>query len=125
MNVITTSLQSLELILDAAVATNQLPFVANYQQISNTGQESLSVNHGQSNGATAVTIVAAPADGYRRILKSLSVYNADTATRTVIIRLNDNATTRKIVSVVIATLEMLIYEEHNGWYCITTVGGRK
>jgi hypothetical protein len=45
---------------------------------------------GNTNNTTAVTAVAAPASGKRRLIRSVSIHNADTASATATIRLNDS-----------------------------------
>ena len=50
---------------------------------------------GALNGTTVVTIVAAPGSGVRRVVRSISIYNADSADVTVTVQNNNGTTTRK------------------------------
>lgn len=126
MFVLDNTTRTLELILDGAVANNQLPYVTSYIDQFGGSEGSPGSKNGTSNSGTAVTIVAAPGrEDVRRIIKFISVFNADTANRTVNIRLNDNSTTRIIASFVLATLEHLYYQDSVGFYAITTAGAIK
>lgn len=55
-------------------------------------------NHATTNGATAVSIVAAPATDEYRIVKTISCYNNDTTGTTFLVLLVDGATTRIVAS---------------------------
>jgi hypothetical protein len=48
------------------------------------------VAYGNTNNTTAVTAVSAPASSKRRLIRSLSIHNADTASATATVRLNDS-----------------------------------
>jgi hypothetical protein len=48
------------------------------------------VAYGNTNNTTAVTAVAAPASNKRRLIRSISIHNADTASATVTVRLHDS-----------------------------------
>lgn len=54
------------------------------------------------NGMTAVTILAAPASGVRRIVKSICIYNPDTETHTTTLIFNDNGTEYPITRLTLA-----------------------
>ena len=126
MIVLPTTNTSLQLILAGAITTTELDFVVTYQQISASGQITFTAVHGVSTGGTAVTLVAVPSvAGDRRMIKSITVHNNDTASATVTIRYNDNGTFRTIFKVILATLENLVYEDGHGWQAFTTAGGLK
>lgn len=60
---------------------------------------------GVLNGTTAVTIVAGPPNtNQRRIIRAISIFNADTATVTLTVRLNNDGSIRRIWSGTVATL---------------------
>lgn len=56
------------------------------------------LEHGTTNGATAVDVASAPASGRQRIIpaKGFNLYNADSGALAVTLRLNDNGTIRII-----------------------------
>jgi hypothetical protein len=119
--VLDATTKSLEIILAAAVTTNQLPVVAAYADL-----DTVSISPGSSdtasNSTSAVTILAAPAANQQRQLKFLNVYNADTVAAIVTIRLNDNSTTRILIKVTLSVGDSLTYSIAQGWK-ITDVNG--
>jgi hypothetical protein len=54
-------------------------------------------NDGVFTGTTAVVLVAAPASGVKRLVKTLTVFNADTQTRIVTIRFLSSGSNRTVV----------------------------
>ena len=123
MIILDATTKSLQIILGGAVATNQLPFSASYVDVEATtwGVTGMAESDGQSNSATAVTVVSAPASGARRQVKTLFVYNADTANVDLTVRVNNNGTFRTIFKATLATLENLQYGD-NGWQVLTVDG---
>ena len=105
--------KSLEIVLAGAVTTTQLPFVVSYGEVLNTDQSvsALSESDGQTNDATAVPMVAAPASGHARIVKSFTVYNADSVNAIATVRINNGGTFRIIVKVTLASGDSLVYDE--------------
>ena len=63
---------------------------------------------GVTNGTTAVTMVAAPAASTRRLVKTLTIANTDTASATVKIYLLDGANARLIISQLLLVGQSLI-----------------
>jgi hypothetical protein len=107
--------KSLEILLDGAVATNQLPITVSWVDVSDTAFTPASY-HTISNSANVVKIAYSPGTaGTRRVIKTLFIFNADTASRTVTLRLNDNATTRIIVRKALAADETLQYTDSKGF----------
>lgn len=66
-------------------------------------------NQGVTTGTTAVTIVAAPGSGVKRIVKTITVVNRDTAARTVTCRLLVSATNYWVFTQVMQPSESLIF----------------
>jgi len=116
--------RTLEVDLDGAITTNQLPVVATYVDITTTTY-SPAANTTQTNNTTAVTIVAAPAASTQRQIKFLSVRNADTAAAVVTIQYNDNATLRGIVKATLAVDDTLLYTDGEGFRVIDSAGNIK
>jgi hypothetical protein len=121
MLILDATTKSLEIDLAGAVSANELPVTAHYTDITTTLYTPGS-NDTQTNGATAVTIVAAPAASTQRHVESISVYNADTAAATVTIQLNNNSTLRIITKVTLQAAEQLFYEDGMGWQIIDANG---
>jgi hypothetical protein len=114
--------KSLEIVLGGTVSANQLPVVATYVDVTSTDYTPIS-NDTQSNGTSTVTIVAAPDASTQRQVKFISIYNADTASATVTVRLNNNSTLRTITKAVLPTGYTLVYTDGEGWRTLTTNGG--
>lgn len=124
MIILDTTTRSLEIDLNGAVTTNQLPFVASYVDIAKTTTEVVSSasNTGQTNSTTAVTLVAAPGTNQTRHLKYLSVRNADTVATLLWIQVNDNSTLREIWKGTLAVGDTLVYTDSLGWNVLNTSG---
>ena len=88
-------------VMAAPAATNNPQFSSHYADNDGTtfveGSEG-----GVLNGTTNVTLVTAPAASTRRIVKSIALYNADTAAVTVNIQYFDGTNARTIANVTLA-----------------------
>lgn len=115
-------------VLGGTVATNQPEFTAAWAD--DTGS---SFTEGSSNGvfnnATPVTIVAAPAAATRRIIKSITVQNKDTASITMTLKFDEGGTGRNIAVMTLAAGDTFTLEgvyDNAGRYktiAATSVGG--
>ena len=76
-------------------------------------------------GATETDIADAPPEGSVKDINYISIYNADTASVTVTVCVDDNATNRILIKATLATLETLYYEDKQGWYATDANGNRK
>lgn len=121
MLILDATTKTLEVDLDGAITTNQLPFQANYVDVTTTTYTP-SENDGTTNSTTNVTLVAAPAASTQRQVKLITVYNADTVAAVVSIIYNNNATLRTLVKVTLAVGSTLIYTDGEGWRVLTTTG---
>lgn len=117
MILLDTTTRKLQVVLAGAKVTNDSPWVASYVDIAQSGFAMTGANSatGNSNGVTAVDIVAVPAASTTRQLKYFSLLNADTAAITVTIQYNDNATIRKMVTFILAVGQSLVYNAESGW----------
>ncbi len=75
------SAESLQVVLGAAPATNQIPLSASWADQGGAA----SGNSINSNGATAVTLVSAPSGSTGRVISDVQIVNTDTAPVTVTI----------------------------------------
>jgi hypothetical protein len=91
--VLDSTAKSIKAVLASSVATSNPDFVVAYADTSDNTFSELS-SDGQLNGTTDVTLVAAPASGVKRTIKSISVYNRDTAPVIVVIKLDVSGTQR-------------------------------
>lgn len=121
MIILDTTTKTLEVDLAGAVSTSQLPVVVSYVDVTTTAYAPIAADTA-TNSTTAVTIVAAPAASTQRQVKLLTVYNADTASATVTIQLNNNGTLRILVAVALAVGSTLVYTDGEGWRVLTSAG---
>jgi hypothetical protein len=108
MVILDTVNKSLVAVLAGAVSANQPIFTVAYADTDGTTFTEGS-NDGTLNNATPVTLVAAPASGHRRIIKSISIYNADTASVTYSLYLLNTAAVQIIEKRILTTLTSKLY----------------
>ena len=123
MIIVDSTTKSLQFNLGSAVTANQLSCVTSWADMSGT-TFTPGANDTQSNGTTAVTIVAAPALSIQRQIKSVDIFNADTADATVTVLYDNNGTTRTLVSITLQPKETLQFAE-NAWSVIDGNGKRR
>lgn len=121
MIVLDATTKSLEVVLAAAVTTNQLPFVASFVDVTKIPYTP-GENDGTTNGTAPVTIVSAPAASTQRDVSFVQIHNADTVAATVTVRYNNNSTTRTIIKVILAVGSQLIYTDADGWRVLDANG---
>lgn len=113
--------KSIEIVLAAAITTNQLPVITSYADITTT-TFTLGSTDTTTNSMVAVTIVAAPLAATQRQVKLVEVYNYDTMPATVYIRYNNGGTIRIMFQCVLAVGECLVYHEKTGWQITSPQG---
>lgn len=101
------STDRLEIVLGATAASSQATFLAVWADEGATPALGRSV--GNTNNTTDVDMVAAPASGYERVIRSIHIYNADTAAITVTVKHFDGSTERVIREATIPAGQSLIY----------------
>jgi hypothetical protein len=98
MLVLDSTTKSIVAVMSGAAATNNPDFTAAFAD--NTGTSfTESANDGALNGTSPVTIVAAPASGAKRVIKSITIENRDTADITFTLSYDNNSTLRTIANV--------------------------
>lgn len=126
MIVLDATTKSLQILLSGAVTTNQLAFTASYADyIASPAAFTPGANDGITNGATPVTLVAAPAASTQRQVKRINVYNSDTAPATVTIRVVSGANNRTQLTVTLQVGERIEYEDAEGFRVFTVAGAVK
>ncbi len=91
--------KTIELLLSAAPAATQPDFTAHFADVDpddSTDKFVEGSSDGTLNGVTAVTAISAPASGERRIVREITVYNADSVSVTLTVQLNNGADVRVI-----------------------------
>ena len=117
--ILDSTTRSIELVLAGTVTTTQLKVTSSWVDMTATATTP-GATTASSNNTTAVTIVAAPAASTQRKVNSISIFNADTASATVTVRYNDNATIYPIVTFAVPTGQTLQYTDVNGWGLVST-----
>ena len=125
-----TTAKKLEIDLAGAVSANQLQISCHfYDELPQSGPQTTDPlatgkragkggnTNSLSNSTTDATLVAAPViQGIVRNIHTIFVYNADTASATVIIKIDDGGTETILVRRTLLTLQTLAYEHGVGWY---------
>ena len=109
----------IEIVLGGAVTTNELSCTANHIDTADDTPLNSAVS---SNGGTDVTLVSAPASGLRQVY-SIAIYNTDTVSATVTVKMKKTATDYILVVQALATGESLCYEHGKGWYVASSSVG--
>ena len=97
---------TLQVVLAAATATNPLPCSASYVDQGGSGGD----NTINTNGATAVMLVASPAASVERLVSNVSIPNADTASATVTVNKVVSGTPSRLVKVTLQPGYALYYD---------------
>jgi hypothetical protein len=93
--------KSIVAVMSGSAATTNPDFTAAYAD-STGALFTEGANDGAFNGTSQVTLVSAPAASTRRVIKSLTIKNRDTAAVTITISYNNNSTLRTIAKVTLA-----------------------
>lgn len=119
-----TTSKSVRVLLSGAVTTNQAVVNSDWGDNTTTSYTAGSADF-LTNGATPVTIVAAPAAATQRIVQRINVYNADTAPITVTIQTVNGANNRTEVTVTLQVAERLEFVKEQGWSTYNAQGSKK
>ena len=116
--------KTLEVVLAGAVATAQLTVTCKFVDLT-TNSSTGGLATVSTNDTTAVTCCPAPAASTQRSILGVAVYNGDTATATVTIRINDGATLYTQVKIVVVAGSTLQYTDTDGWKVLLSDGSVK
>lgn len=90
--------KTIKVVMLSTAATTNPDFVVSYADNNGTVFTEAS-GDGTLNGTADVEVVAAPASGYRRVVKSILVQNRDTAAVTILVKYDNNGTQRRLAQV--------------------------
>jgi len=96
--VLDTTTKTIKVVMSGAAATTNPDFTASYADNNGTTFTE-AASDGALTGGTDATVVAAPASGYRRVIKKIFIENKDTAAVTITVKYDNNGTQRNIVKV--------------------------
>lgn len=124
MIILSSTTDSLQVVLASAVTTNQLRCFVSYRDTTST---TITPNRAvaNTNSTTAVTLLSAPSASQQKIVDYLSIYNADTANATVTVYINSSSTTYKLFETSLGVGEKLEFQEGSGFRCLTSDGSLK
>jgi len=92
---------SIQVAMTTSAATTNPTFVSTYADNAGSGITE-GATDGALNGSTDVTVVPAPSGSNRRVIKDITIFNGDTASVTVLIKYDNNATQRTLAKVTLA-----------------------
>jgi hypothetical protein len=96
--ILDTTTKTIKVAMSGAAATSNPDFTAAYADNNGT-LFTEAASDGALTGTTDATVVAAPAAGYRRIIKKIFIENKDTAAVTITVKYDNNGTQRTIAKV--------------------------
>ena len=99
--ILDSTLKTIKVSMSAAAATTNPDFTVSYADNNGTTFTE-GASDGALTGTTDATVVAAPASGYRRIIKGIFIENKDTAVVTITVKYDNNGTQRTIAKVTLA-----------------------
>lgn len=124
MIILSSTTDTLQIVLGGNVATNQLQCLTSWRDRTSTtfvaGRTGINTNN-----TTDVTIAGSPGASTQRIVDFISIYNKDTVNATVTIKLDDNGTEYIYIVTTLAPNESLQYAEGKGFYVLASTGAIK
>ena len=99
--VLDATTKTIKAVMSGAAATSNPEFTAAYAD-STSSSLTEGANDGAMNGTTPVTLVAAPAASTRRVIKTITIQNKDTAPVTITVNYDNNGTLRQLAVVTLA-----------------------
>lgn len=118
--------KKLQAVLGGAITTNQLQCVVSFFDENPQGEDTSGASkETNTNSTTDVDICSAPAQNFVRNIDTLSVYNKDTVSATVTVKIDDGVTETILKKVILATQETLSYDHESGWSVQTANGALK
>jgi len=121
---ILNSSRKLQIVLAGAITANQLPVIVDYEDDDGTSRYSDSFVSA-TNSTTAVDIALSPIGSYKRTIKSIQVYNRDTAAATVQISVVTGATSSQLTDVILQVDDVLTYTDAGAWKVADANGNTK
>lgn len=111
---LTTTNDKLQIVLSGAVTTNQLQCVTSYKifTTSATTDGKLAVN---TNDTTDVNLAGAPSSGEVYDIQNINIFNNDTASATVTIKLDVSGTETILYKGVVGVNDVISWSGEGGW----------
>lgn len=112
--ILDTTTKTLEAFMAAPPATTQPVYVVSYVDVSTVGFTPGS-STGSLTGTTVKTILTAPAASTQRQVKEINIYNADTASVTITVQLDESGSNLPLFTMVVPAGKTLSWTPINGW----------
>lgn len=111
---LTTVNDKLQIVLGGAITTNQLQCLTTYKvyTATTTVDGKVAIN---TNNTTDVDLAGAPASGEVYDIQNINIYNRDTVTANVTIKLDVSGTETILYSATLGTHEVLSWTAEGGW----------
>lgn len=124
MIILSSTTDSLQVVLASAITTNQLRCYVAYRDTTAT---TITPNRAvaNTNSTTPVTLLSAPATSQQKIVDYLSIYNSDTANAVVTVYINSSSVTYKLLETTLEVGEKIEFQEGSGFRCLTSNGSLK
>jgi hypothetical protein len=124
MIILSTTNDKIEVVLGEAQTSAAMQCFASFRDIT-TSAYSPSRQLSTTNGTTPVDMVSAPGASTQRVVDYVSVYNADTAAKTLIVRFDDGSNKRTLFRASLSPGEIAQYNDGSGWQVLTNIGSVK
>ena len=121
MIILDATSKSLEVKLAAAVTTTELPVTAHYVDVTTTTYTAAETD-AVTTGTTAVTAVAAPSASTQRLIKLVTIYNADSAPALVTVQRTTSGTARILCRILLMVGASLVYTDGERLRVLSGVG---
>lgn len=111
---LTTTNDKLQIVLGSAVTTNQLQCLTSYKiyTSSTTSDDKVAIN---TNSTTDVDLAGAPGSGETYDIVNINIYNADTVSATVTIKLDVSATETILFKGIVGVGDVISWSAEGGW----------
>jgi hypothetical protein len=114
MIVLDTTTKKLQVVLGGAITTNQLQCVASWRDRTSTTFVA-GATEANTNSGTDVDLVAAPAASTQRLIDFVNIYNRDTVSATVTVKIDISGTEYILWKGTLVPDEVLQYIDGTGW----------
>lgn len=111
---LTTTNDKLQIVLGGSITTNQLQCLTTYKVYTSTTtvDGKVAIN---TNNTTDVDLAGAPSSGETYVIENINIYNRDTVSATVIIKLDVSATETILYKGVVGVDDVISWTAESGW----------
>lgn len=111
---LTTTNDKLQIVLGGSITTNQLQCLTTYKVYTSTTtvDGKVAIN---TNNTTDVDLAGAPSSGETYVIENINIYNRDTESATVIIKLDVSATETILYKGVVGVNDVISWTAESGW----------